>query len=752
MSSTKTSSVKYSVRPFFGFVLRQNWQHLALYTILALLVMFIPCLLSFADGIPDFHSYNSSAEYVLGMMDSLNKIAVCLSGVIGIFAGMSAVGYINSKAHVGCWHSFPISRTKLYLIETGVRAIYYGIAILTGFVSAHILAAVFFGVGIAGMSMVFLTGLLQAVSCFMLVYSVTLFAGGLCGTAPMRFIMLCIISFLPVALYALGVYLVSDGMMGQGVNLYESFYTSDEYLQVICLPYRAILFTGLEDNRPALMCLLLIPEAALYYVGGLLLHKYRKSEMSGTTIVWKPVFAVVKYAILFTCGLFGMFAIGSEYVTGNGGVLRAVLGTFIGLIVAFMLMNAILYKSSRAMFRGIKPFLVCAAVTLAVVFLVPLNVTGLIGRDYSASAVKRLEIDSYDLAFTDREKIENLMTLMLEKERVDLPAQNRAITMDGNEEYLKKWFGSASNPENWDEVYYKEMGIEPAPGRARWTTSIRVTEYPVFGFPFAKYIEIDTNSEFWKTIRISEEYREANDITSLSAEDVQEITVTLGEKNLHLYHNESRNTSGGAVYEVDIVAVEEYVKPTISDDGIILDYTGEAWNAPAQAILDQCVVPEGYPDQPVVGQVWVRYTTEDGCCRSRYCPIYADNFGLIGEYGKLKAQAEERYNVEAQKAVTANTPEEVIAMLVPDDTQAILVNYETAQAKKLDVSELRELLSDAVCVSRDRSFDTRTNSNASDVPYGIYISRGIDSSHNEIRFRGGAVTEEELAAYFAALD
>ncbi len=751
MSSTKATSVKYSVRPFFGFTLRQNWQHLALYTILALLVMFVPCLLSFAEGIPDFHSYDSGEDYIRGMMDSLNMIAVVLSAGIGILAGMSAVGYVNSKSHVGCWHSFPVIRTKLYLIETGTRAIYYGIAILIGFVSTHLLASVFFGFGIPGMAVILFTGILRSVCCFLIVYSVTLLAGELCGTAPMRFIMLCIISFLPVALYALFVYLFSDGMMVYNANLYESFYFEDSYLQVICLPYRVVLFTGLEGVYPDLMCLWLIPEAALYYIGGLLLHKYRKSEASGTTIVWKPVFIVVKYVILFTCGLLGMFVIGSNYVTGNGGVMRAVLGTFIGLIVAFMVMNAILYKSSRAMFRGIRPFIACAAVTLAFVFLIPLNVTGLVGKDYSPSMVKRIEIGSFGLEFTDRDDIETLMKLMQEDESVLLPSQSNYLVSEGNEEYLEKWFESASNPSNWEYEYYKEMGLEPSPNYTSWTESLRVIEYPKFGLPFAKMIQIDKNSAFWQTIRLSEEYHETYDISGQDPEDVYEIDITLGEESLYLYHVEAAGGPVSVVYD-ELGMVEEYFTATLGENEISVDYTDEYWNTPASAVLAHCVLPDGYPDQPIVGQVQVRYRTEKGDHRFQYYPIYADNCGLINEFGRMMAEARERYNVQAQKAVTANTPEDVIAMLIPDDTQSLLVNYGTSEAKILTAAELRELLADAVSVSRDRSFESRSNARASAVPYGIYISRGSERSHIEIRFREGAVTEEELAAYHASLD
>ena len=749
MSSTKATSVNYSVRPFFGFILRQNWQHFALYTILALLVMFVPCLLSFTEGIPDFTGYDTGEEYLISQMNSLNMIAVILSGGIGILAGMSAVGYINNKSHVGCWHSFPISRTKMYLIETSVRAIYFTIAILVGFVSSHILAAVVFGfIGIPRMLLVMLVGLMQAVCCYLIVYSVTLLAGGLCGTSPMRFIMLCIISFLPVALYALFVYLFSDGMMIEGANLYESFYFNDSFMEVICLPYRVVIFAGLEGNYSVFQCLWLIPEAALYYIGGLLLHKYRKSEATGTTIVWKPVFTAVKYVILFTCGLFGMFAIGSEYVTGSDSVLRAVLGTLIGLIIAFIVMNAILYKSSRSMFKGIRPFLACTAVTLVFVFLIPLNITGLVGRDYSAPNVKRLEIDG--MTFTDPDTIDTLMELMLEDETIALPSQSSRLTMDGDQEYLEKWFPNASDPKNWDSKY-TELGLEIEPSYTYWLSSIRVIEYPKFGIPFAKSIEIDKNSAFWQTVRLSQEYRDAHDVSGFPTDEVYEIDITIGEESLYMYQSNGRDNVYGSPY-VDVeAATVEYISATLSESEISVHYAGDAWNAPAQAILDACVFPEGYPDQPIVGRVWVM-CREGNTSRSYTYPVYADNVALINEFGRQTAAAKEQYSADAQKFYTVSTAEDVIAQIVPEDTQAVLVNYETSEAKKLDYDELCTLLSDAVTVGRTSRWDNTSNTLASTVPYAIYISRGSDSSHNEIRFRRDAVTEEEIAEIFASLD
>ena len=118
----------------------------------------------------------------------------------------------------------------------------------------------------------------------------------------------------------------------------------------------------------------------------------------------------------------------------------------------------------------------------------------------------------------------------------------------------------------------------------------------------------------------------------------------------------------------------------------------------------------------------------------------------------MAAQARKNYGIEGKDSVTVNTPEDVIAMLIPDDTRSVLVNYETSEAKVLEADELRALLSDAVCINRDRRYESRSNTRASTVPYGIYISRGQESSHIEIRFRDGAATEEELAGVFASLD
>ena len=146
------------------------------------------------------------------------------------------------------------------------------------------------------------------------------------------------------------------------------------------------------------------------------------------------------------------------------------------------------------------------------------------------------------------------------------------------------------------------------------------------------------------------------------------------------------------------------------------------------------------------------YWTEENQHRSQSYPIYADNCALINEANRMTKQARKNYGIEGEDSVTVSTPEDVIAMLIPDDTRSVLVNYETSEAKVLTADELRALLLDAVCVSRDRRFESRSNTRASTVPYGIYISRGQDSSHVEIRFREGAATEEELADIFASID
>ena len=141
MNSTKTISDKnkgrYSAGPFFGFTLKNNWQHFALYLILMLLITVLPCVMMINEHLKeatpyyDWRTVSDSAFMTCGLL------GVGASVAVAIFSGMSAASYGNSKQMVGCYHSFPLRREWMFAVETSVRALYY---LFGGFDSAVVVA------------------------------------------------------------------------------------------------------------------------------------------------------------------------------------------------------------------------------------------------------------------------------------------------------------------------------------------------------------------------------------------------------------------------------------------------------------------------------------------------------------------------------------------------------------------------------------------------------------------------------------
>jgi len=243
------------------------------------------------------------------------------------------------------------------------------------------------------------------------VFSLVLFSAGLTGTSFMRLVMSGVIVFLPFALYVLIVYSVSYGFS----NMYESFYFDFDRLKFY-FPFLRIIndFTTIAEGEHVFGTeLLMLPEIALFYVGGLFLHKYRRSESSGTTIIWKPVFMVVRCILIFTAGLLGMMLFGSG-IFGGSSLINFIFGAAVGLILSFMLVNSVLYRSSKSMFKGARSFVLIVLLTIVFIFFVPLNITGMIGTPYSPSNTGKIEIDigSIDITIEDPNEVKTIAALI----------------------------------------------------------------------------------------------------------------------------------------------------------------------------------------------------------------------------------------------------------------------------------------------------------------------------------------------------
>ncbi len=531
MNSTKTLSAekRYSNQPFFRFTLKNNWQHFALYFIIMLLAIVLPCVMMINEYVTEHRgiSYFENIFTTCGVSSMFTAIA------IAVFSGMSAIFYVNSKQMVGCYHSFPIRREGLFLIETSVRAIYYLVSYLI--CSAMVMALVNINCPMTPeLNIFYLKMTMSAIFIYFLLYAIVLFAGGLTGTAPVRFIMTLVILYLPVALYAI---LVLNAYVGIR-DLTSEYYLSGGVLRVLCSTYRVAEAISCIDNTKTpevfyniFWC---IPEFIIYYTGAFLLHKYRKSESSGTTIIWKPVFLATKYIVIFAAALLGIAVFGTDWLFGstNDSSLWKIFGLIFGAVISFMLVNAILYRSSKAIFKNLGGLVIVSALAAVVMVILPMDAFGLKDKFYDASATESLEISN--IVFEEDADIETFVQLLRENDTsVDSGTRNNVVYLWNNDpaqaDALNKEFGyliadsqdSAQPPEDEYRDSY-DFGYSNR-------TYIDIVQKPKFGIPLAKRVYIDMNDVLWDTFsRTDEVIADKNKITQLDISQVSGLDIQLG--------------------------------------------------------------------------------------------------------------------------------------------------------------------------------------------------------------------------------
>lgn len=171
------------------------------------------------------------------------------------------------------------------------------------------------------------------------------------------------------------------------------------------------------------VCNLLFSESSAYAVASLVielimipaelilafvLYKKRRIESSGTPIIYRKLSDIVKYSAIILMSLIGALFFRS---IGNG-MSWLIFGFCSGAVITFMIMNTVLNRTSKLMFKGLKGLGVCvalAAVSIAVAQ------TGFFGTlDYIVPTSEKIYItiggNEYNL--TDEDKIEEFRDIM----------------------------------------------------------------------------------------------------------------------------------------------------------------------------------------------------------------------------------------------------------------------------------------------------------------------------------------------------
>ncbi len=568
-----------NTKAYFQYVLKHNWQHLVFYGILMLLVVVLPTFMITHEIVSNSSEYSYSMRESngseLAMMSAL--LTFVTSCAVAVFASMSACSYVNSKQAVGCFHSFPLTRTTLYLTESAVRGIYYLVSLAgSAFLSYSIISFNFPIIREA--NTFYFQMLLLSVFAFALFYSIGMFASGLAGTGLLRFLMMCLVVALPIALYALICAAVSEGMQNVDMNQYLDF----EFIKWLCpVTFLADIILRLGgEGAPinyALSLLLVLIPAALFYGAGLFLHLKRKSEASGTSIIWKPVFSIIKYVVIFACTLAGELFFSVITANDEGWLF---FGGLVGLILSFMLTNVILYRSVRSLFKGVKGICVMAAAMVLFSMFTIYDIANMNAHMWSAGNTRSLTLtlDDVTVEYTEDEDIDTIVPLLREflERQYDFDYQylhenvGTIVPVDhATAEDVDKYLGVYESYKYYDEygyekeyVYYEtEYPFEDSSAEEMTanqtkddseTTSVTIKDImsrdysiyhssygfrmewrqvPMFGIPSCKHAGINYTEKTKPLIEYiisTDEYAAAvNSVKDIPSDDIDEVSVRL---------------------------------------------------------------------------------------------------------------------------------------------------------------------------------------------------------------------------------
>ena len=468
-------------------------------------------------------------------METLGVLFVLTAGVVGVIFGMTANGYTNTKPSIHTYYSYPLRRDTLFVAEWLTRDLYF---LLTGTVF-YLLSALYIACRLTFSSSLLAcaaTYFLMGVVGYLMVFHLFQLAASLTGTASFRFCMAGILAFLPVALYLLLVTCAANGMP----NIYTTYYLSEDVVRFLCPAYlmwhTALQFADFGTwGGTGFMALYALVFAAI----SLFLQIKRKSELSGSSVVWKPFQNIVKYLVILTSGLFGGWLISAFFSARTVG--WSLFGMLCGLVLSFLFMNVLIERSVKGMFRGLPGFGATSLVTVLLYAVLFFDIFGLNGFMYADNMVSRVEIllntngGRESVTISDPESLHALLSDIralkswsygTEYERAafyidrdksvngEIPSMLTALA-DYDVTVYNNYDDTTASSMAEGKLYVLRNGVPPveefgSTAECLSTMTVCYVVYPKFGIPLAKRGQIDmltASDGFGEDVQNSPEYR-----------------------------------------------------------------------------------------------------------------------------------------------------------------------------------------------------------------------------------------------------
>ncbi len=474
-SQSLSNKHKSGFAPLLLISLRQFWTTILLFAIILFFLLPVPALMIVSDT----HGYMSPVEDNLlrslrGFAENVRLYLVPILSVFAVVVSCIRLRYLKNKVSVDYYHSLPIRRGGLYLVQLIVGAVSLIIPFLFNMLLTLLIVAV------NGCMDVQIVQNLLAASAECVVYplffgALSTVVGMISGVSAVHLILTGIAIFIVPALYALMVVFTSVFSL----NMWEDWYLNESILAHLSPVFRFLFNQSEVLSIPEALLMLL--SAAVMFVGAYYIYLSRKSERAGTPVVFTPLGEVIKFVLVFI----GTVGGGLLFYLIMNSIFWMIFGMICGTVLVFMLTNTILQKTARAMFRGWKPLCVYSIVIAVLFGLIATNAFSINSYVPSPAMTAKTEVIFGDsgrgVSFTDKACLEALHRICTEGE---------------------------TEPFDY-----------PSPIWNTETLNIKVVFYPKIGLPIAKRILIYNKSDF------KEEFRTLLDSKEFAAAIAEQVSA-----------------------------------------------------------------------------------------------------------------------------------------------------------------------------------------------------------------------------------
>ncbi|MEE0968833.1 MAG: hypothetical protein U0M06_05620 [Clostridia bacterium] len=414
-SDRKNYDLNFNKKYFLG-ELKRSWPKMVLYFVIFLLTMILPLLMSNFD-----YSYSSVSTYlspeeillrtskdVLETIKDFAYVWAPISMLVALFAGCYVTKILNNRVSADFYHSTPLRRENFFITRTLVGVSTYLITFILSVVTVIIICESYTlaeGFGKLIFKQIIVNFGYSLLS-FFVVFSITVFAGMLCGTTIMQLIMTLYLN-LVVFVYYVSLFLTLDKF----TYTFNATWYLERDITFELIPFVRFMKPDFTNDITAVDICFFIIGAFLLLVGALALYKFRKIEKAGTPIVFNGFATFFRYSVIIPSTL-----LGGLFFRAIGSVeIWYFFGLVLGSILCFMLLNTILEKNARKMFKGIKTFALYSVVMAIVILAFLFDIFGINNYIPSAKNVKSVNItisnEIQEINFEDNDVIKSIISL-----------------------------------------------------------------------------------------------------------------------------------------------------------------------------------------------------------------------------------------------------------------------------------------------------------------------------------------------------